>query len=122
MSSRIHVAATAIAKALSSTADDDDAKQQLLSGSQFFLLCFLVAVSYYVSLFISAHAAGESVASLGAPVAAASRMLSDVGTTIMRSINRRRNNTQPGAVSYEEVDENDDLFLGVNQPAAGAQS
>ncbi|KPI85880.1 hypothetical protein ABL78_5061 [Leptomonas seymouri] len=122
MRAQRYVAASPLAMALNDSTEGDGGKQTLLSGFQFFLLCLLVAISYYIALFISAHAAGESVASLSAPVVTISRALSDVGSTIVRNINRRRNRTQPGAVSYEEVDEGDDLFLGVNQPAAGAHS
>ncbi|KAL7699737.1 hypothetical protein N2W54_005758 [Lotmaria passim] len=123
MSTQPNVAASTFAAALPIATDNDSSnKQQLLSGFQFSLLCLLVAVFYYISLFISMHAVGESTASLGAPFAAAAHIVSDVGSNIVRSINRRRNRTQPGAVSYEEVDDNDDLFLGVNQPATGVPS
>ena len=123
MSTQPNVAASTFAAALPISTDNDSSnKQQLLSGFQFSLLCLLVAVFYYISLFISMHAVGESTAWLGAPFAAAAHIVSDVGSNIVRSINRRRNRTQPGAVSYEEVDDNDDLFLGVNQPATGVPS
>lgn len=94
---------------------------QLLSGFQFFLLCLVVAASYYVALFISARAVGESTASLGAPFAVILKLFADVGNTILKKLNRRRNNTQVGAASYEEVaNDSADIFT-LNQPAAGAQ-
>ncbi|KAK7198468.1 hypothetical protein NESM_000807100 [Novymonas esmeraldas] len=99
-----------------------ETKNQLLSGFSFFFMCLLVVASYYVSLYISAKAVGEQTESLGAPFAAASRLFADVGSTIMRKINRRRNRTQVGAsVSYEDAaDDANDIF-SVNQPATGAR-
>ncbi|KAG5496423.1 hypothetical protein JKF63_02725 [Porcisia hertigi] len=95
--------------------------QQLLSGFQFFFLCLIVIASYYVSLYISAHAVGESTASLSAPLTSASRLFSGVGYTILNKINRRRNRTQVGAVSYEDVVPDDNDIFSLNQPARGAQ-
>ncbi|KAG5495678.1 hypothetical protein GH5_03343 [Leishmania sp. Ghana 2012 LV757] len=99
----------------------EDSTQQLLTGFQFFFLCLIVMASYYVSLCISAHAVGESTAALRAPIAAASSLFADIGTTILRTINRRRNHTQAGAVSYE--DESDDVtdIYSVNQPGPGVR-
>ncbi|KAG5470770.1 hypothetical protein LSCM1_02019 [Leishmania martiniquensis] len=97
----------------------EDSMQQLLSGFHFTLLCVIVMASYYVSLCISAHAVGESTASLHAPIAAASSLFADVGNTILKRINRRRNRTQAGAVFYEdEADDITDIF-SVNQPGRG---
>jgi hypothetical protein len=120
MSAYQQFAASAAGMALGNGTNSD--KQALLSGFQFFLLLVVAAASYYFSLFVSVHAVGESTASLSAPIAAASNVISEVGNTIVRNVNRRRNHTQPGAVSYEEVEDGDDPFLGVNQPATGTHS
>ncbi|GET91698.1 hypothetical protein, conserved [Leishmania tarentolae] len=100
---------------------DEDSTQQLLSGFQFFFLCLLVLASYYVSLWISAHAVGESTASLRAPIMAVSSLLADVGNTILKKINRRRHRTHAGAAYYEsETDDASNIF-SINQPGAGVQ-
>ncbi|CAJ1991912.1 hypothetical protein conserved [Leishmania donovani] len=99
----------------------EDTTQQLLSGFQFFLLCLIVIASYYVSLWISAHAVGESTASLSAPIIAASSLFADVGNTILKKINRRRHRTQVGAVFYEEEADDANNIFSVNQPGTGVQ-
>ncbi|AIO01256.1 hypothetical protein LPMP_323740 [Leishmania panamensis] len=109
------------AAGVAASVGSEDSTHQLLSGFQFFFLCLVVMASYYISLHISVHAVGESTAPLSAPIAAASSLFYDVGNTILRKINRRRNRTQVGAVSYEdEADDANDIF-SVNQPGAGVQ-
>ncbi|CAG9580509.1 conserved hypothetical protein [Leishmania major strain Friedlin] len=99
----------------------EDSTQQLLSGFQFVLVCLIVIASYYVSLWISAHAVGESTASLSAPIIAASNLFADVSNTILKKINRRRHRTQVGAVVYEEEADDASNFVFVNQPGPGVQ-
>ncbi|CCW68436.1 unnamed protein product [Phytomonas sp. Hart1] len=81
----------------------EDEVHQLLSGFQFFILCFFISACYYASLYISASAVGESTSFMTLPFHHLRRIYVCLKTSVMSLIHCRRNNIYVGVSNTDDV-------------------
>lgn len=90
-------------------------ENQLLGGGQFFLLCLVVTFCYYTALVVCALAVGESVGHLALPFVLLYQGASRAVEVAVEAVNSRRERVYVG-VTYDEGQEEDDIFGNLNLP------